>query len=540
MSNIATGIGLSGKEQASTRGLEILVGAEKDMAGRRAAEKAAKDKAKQSLIDDVMKNAAFKQQYKNPYYQKKFEKVAAERMANIVAAASQGDYSTNMAVIANKEVSDLERMTRQWKVEDDNMAAIVDAVVKKPGETFIADRRTIDGKDYDSDIQFLNANAGKDGIEETVANTFGDNWYSAKIKGEDGNYAFAWNPEMVSIADPMAVFSRDIKPEDYTVEGQERDYTLGRTTKRVIPMLASQEAIATGIFNLANDQAAQRAFTLRDFSEARAENPDLRYQDWFDANVKPNPMGYMNANIEKTKQQAEAREGRFREISDTKPAPRTDSESGKAAQKVFPDGGWISNGTIYELPIRAQQSKEIGIPKGATYYTGARAKAKMSKVPDDITIEVNPVRIEWDSKDPSKGSIIYKSAFSPSGDKVSKQDTFDNEGNKVESTPSYEYMVPVNRQSFTNLVAMLGTNKEDALQRINQLSEGGPSSEIKSWIESAIGVSSEGSPGAGPSGESKQAAAQSLSGQDKAAYDWAKSNPKDPRAAQILNRLGLK
>lgn len=29
-------------------------------------------------------------------------------------------------------------------------------------------------------------------------------------------------------------------------------------------------------------------------------------------------------------------------------------------------------------------------------------------------------------------------------------------------------------------------------------------------------------------------------GQDKAAYDWAKSNPDDPRAAQILQRLGVK
>lgn len=32
---------------------------------------------------------------------------------------------------------------------------------------------------------------------------------------------------------------------------------------------------------------------------------------------------------------------------------------------------------------------------------------------------------------------------------------------------------------------------------------------------------------------------QKLSGQDKQAYDWAKSNPSDPRSAQIMQRLGV-
>ena len=46
MSNIAIGIGLSGKEKADLRGLEYLVGAEKDMAAQREAKKKAEDAAK--------------------------------------------------------------------------------------------------------------------------------------------------------------------------------------------------------------------------------------------------------------------------------------------------------------------------------------------------------------------------------------------------------------------------------------------------------------------------------------------------------------
>ncbi len=32
---------------------------------------------------------------------------------------------------------------------------------------------------------------------------------------------------------------------------------------------------------------------------------------------------------------------------------------------------------------------------------------------------------------------------------------------------------------------------------------------------------------------------ESLTGQDKQAYEWAKANPEDPRAKQILSRLGI-
>jgi hypothetical protein len=37
----------------------------------------------------------------------------------------------------------------------------------------------------------------------------------------------------------------------------------------------------------------------------------------------------------------------------------------------------------------------------------------------------------------------------------------------------------------------------------------------------------------------RQRKALILTGQDKQAYDWAKSNPTDPRSTAILNKLGV-
>ena len=507
MSNIAIGIGLSGKEKADLRGLEYLVGAEKDMAGQREAKKKAEDAAKQKLIDDVMKNTAFKQQFGNAFFQKEFERDAAARMAKIIEPMMSGqtDY-TNIAVLAHNEISALERANRERKIEDESMTNMNKAFLAKPSEVFMSDPRTINGKTYNSPQQFLNSNADNPNAAQMMSDNWGGaNWFMvANPSPELGRTSILFNPEMALTMDPIEEGTKFLKSGGvFNVPGAERFMKEGRTTVKYQGLLPDENSIFRTNAHLFSDPRFGNTALLSAYTEARQQKPDLNYSEWLSGiNLEETVNTYADSVMNTLKNY----EGDKMQVSDTRPAPKepSQSDSAKNADKIIAGGGFNMDGTVFELPFTGvfQQERVVSIPKGATFITGPNSKPETVGTSNDI--KATPIRIEWNPKRPMEGNIIYQSKFDPTGKELSKtkaSDEFMAESTQESST--YTYRVPVTKATINNIASLGSTNTETLVSKIVEKSSGGPVSEIEKWLENALGVSPSGMPGPGqaPTGQ---------------------------------------
>lgn len=393
MSNIAIGIGLSGKEQADTRGLEYLVAAEKDAAGRRIAEQSAKNKAKQGLVDDIMKNTAFKQQYNNAYYQKEFEKTAASKMADIVQSLD-GDYTTNMAVVANNAMNELEALNRQWKIEDDQMTSVTKTAIQKPDNFFFADPKEIDGKIYNSPIEYVNSHAGEDDAAQKAADAWGANWYFNPIQDGSGRISLNFNPEMAYIENPYDVFKKGITKDDFTVAGKERIIKQGATTERNIPFHPSEESLMRGGFNVATSFGAGNSLLLDGYREAQKSNPALRFSD-FMASMGENIGTYMDERISGIKEEMKKIEGRYESVTNTVPKPTAPKPSLFNKHYTVSDVG-VTNENGKRITFNAisnsQGTVPINMPSDAKQQN---SDGEWVKLRAKGTIEASPVGVQF-------------------------------------------------------------------------------------------------------------------------------------------------
>lgn len=371
MSNIATGIGLSGKEKADLRGLEFLVGAQRDMAGQREAKRKSEEAAKQKLIDDVMKNTAFNKQFGNAYYQKEFERDAAERMARIIEPMTSGqtDY-TNLAVAAYNEISALERANRQRKIEDESMSSMTEAFIKNPSGIWMADPKEVDGKTYNSPQQALNALAGDPDAGRKVAEAWGGaNWYFGANEDEElGRMSFMFNPEMAVVTDPFEMARKSVTGKgEFTKAGTPRSMSLGRTTKNIQPYLPSDEVVNAAVLEAAATQGAQTYFMREGYMDFLKENPSGTFSQYM--TQFGNPEEFLNSRFDEVKTYVSGIEGRREEISDTKPVPRTVAPTQSDFEKTFevgspqfvsvsPDGRSEKQYNVIRYSVRPGKTKQ--------------------------------------------------------------------------------------------------------------------------------------------------------------------------------------
>jgi len=491
MSNIAIGIGLSGKEKADLRGLEYLVGAEKDMAGQREAKKKAEDAAKQKLIDDVMKNTAFKQQFGNAFFQKEFERDAAARMAKIIEPMMSGqtDY-TNIAVLAHNEISALERANRERKIEDDSMTNMNKAFLAKPSEVFMSDPRTIDGKTYNSPQQFLNSNADNPNAAQMMSDNWGGaNWFMvANPSPELGRTSILFNPEMALTMDPIEEGTKFLKSGGvFNVPGAERFMKEGRTTVKYQGLLPDENSILRTNAHLFSDPRFGNTALLSAYTDARQQKPDLNYSEWLSGiNLEETVNTYADSVMNTLKNY----EGDRMQVSDTRPAPQQSVPSSGSlfeskkvavfsgddiikAQEMQPWEDKSSTGQKYQYlavaPIQLKQgvSMNIDIKSGTLYWDKNLNNGKGSlRAPDNYesTEKVIPHEMVFMS-DGQKGQpyIRYLLAVSPTGGSGEDQGPFaeQSSGDRFKTKAYESFYVPATEENLKRLAAATETSLDE-------------------------------------------------------------------------------
>jgi hypothetical protein len=412
MSNIAVGIGLSGKEQTDLRGLEYLVGAEKDMAGQREAKRKSEEAAKQKLIDDIFKNTAFKQQFDNKYFQKEFERDAAARMAKIIEPMMSGqtDYA-NLAVMAHNEISALERANRQRKTEDSSMSALNKAVLAKPNEVFIADPRTIDGKVYNSPQQALNALAETPDAGRKVAEAWGNaNWYWGANEDEElGRMSMMFNPEMALTMNAVEEGTKFLKSTGvFNVPGSTYDITQDRTTVKYQGLRPDDDSIFRTNAHLFNDPRFGNIALLSAYTDAREQNPNLNYNDWISG---IDVVDTVNAYADSVMNTLRNYEGDKMQVSSTKPEPK---ESGPSSGSIFgSDKVEVFKGEDV-IKAQAAQPWETGQEGSQSYQYLAVAPIQLKKSVL-MNTDIKAGTLYWDQKaKDGKGELRAPKGFESS------------------------------------------------------------------------------------------------------------------------------
>jgi hypothetical protein len=153
MSNIATGIGLSGKLQVDNSGQENRLAAAKAGAGERQRQQAAEAKKRDDLEKEVRKNLLVKSDLKTSYYNRDFNDRAASTMADIVAGMA--DDSMTTAQVYGKMQS-FQNYKNNVTIADQSLYDGLSAVADDPNGFDSTGRYVLGGKEYTTAAEMLN------------------------------------------------------------------------------------------------------------------------------------------------------------------------------------------------------------------------------------------------------------------------------------------------------------------------------------------------------------------------------------------------
>jgi hypothetical protein len=151
--NISTGIGLSGQFDYSQTGLEPILQAERDLAGRRAQEQQQKNKERKALEDEVRKMALMDHGLKIPLYQRQWESAMTGAITDIVEKVKKGDDDAYSA--AWNLQRKMKNYTQDLKAADEELYGVYEAVRKNPEKFAWNDPQEIRGKKYNNFFEVL-------------------------------------------------------------------------------------------------------------------------------------------------------------------------------------------------------------------------------------------------------------------------------------------------------------------------------------------------------------------------------------------------
>ena len=151
MSNIATGIALSGALETSTKGKEAQLGAAKFGAEKRIEEQRLKDKERSENEKDIRKNTSFDPQHENAFIQNLHEEEAVKKIAGI--AEGLGSEDVNIRVEADKGLKEFKHGMKERLIMDKQMTEMLTAA--KDPKYDINDPHIIGGFPYENALQAL-------------------------------------------------------------------------------------------------------------------------------------------------------------------------------------------------------------------------------------------------------------------------------------------------------------------------------------------------------------------------------------------------
>jgi hypothetical protein len=459
---LSTGIGLSGKFDYSTTGLEPLVQAERDLMGRRVQEQQQKAKERQELEKEVGKMLVYDNQLKTPVYQKQLEDYATKGVSEIIEKMNNGDDDTRAS--AYKWLQNFKNFNAKISAADAEAQETFKAIAKDPNSYAWQDRQVIDGKEYGSLIEVLNDPKFADPeAMKSALQRFGGTDIQA-VEGKtpsDPSMLVRWNPGQV--ADPIEVAIEDAK-----LRNQYDDYRVGK------PFMFGDKRVAETAYgmnpntvNAIVEESFMQKPVLRYYEELLYKNrpdKDMTRVEFSQTDWMSEAKRMHEQNVRPRIQSMIVPQGR---IEDTLTAAKP-SASLKAASEALPDGAFTTTGEQFTATFsgKAQKSNAIQIPKEAEYRTGGNATWK--KVPAENTMEATPVRIEWKGID-KPSYIIYQSKLDPKGESMKNEEE------------TYTYRLPFNRSTLAQAAGIYGTTAEELAERLISGAEGGPAEQIQKW-----------------------------------------------------------
>ena len=404
MSNIATGIALSGPLEISTKGQEAQLGAAKFGAEKRIEEQRRKEKQKAERDKEIKKNTSFDKQYDNALIQNMHEEDAAASIGDIVAGLSGDD--ANARVEAEKSLSSFKRKMKEREIMDKQMSEML-AMAKK-ADIDIEDPHTIGGFTYANALQALEdrRNWNPERLQE-IAEKFNSSFFNLSIDENTGQPIIDFNPLGASSLNYDEEIFKGITPEEFAVEGRLKKYSLGNTEKEVADLFPTPDAVMRSTISVAQDPRAQATAFRRAYREAKAKNPDLSEAKFMEEGerlhqerIRAGERGLaptfreemINTQLEKAAEEALKRAGAQREVSAKTPAPKEAKPSTGAAIDSGKVAVHFAEGEIKDFQPWASDS-DTG--KNYNYMAVARITPKKSV---SAKVDVKAGALMWDDQ----------------------------------------------------------------------------------------------------------------------------------------------
>lgn len=491
MSNIATGIALSGALETSTKGKEAQLAAAKFGAEKRIEEQRLKDKERSENEKDIRKNTSFDPQYENALIQDLHEKEAVEKIAGI--AEGLGSEDVNVMVEAEKGLKEFKHGMKERKIMDKQMTEMLSAG-KDPSKYDISDPHTIGGFVYENALQALEdkRNWTPEMLKE-IGEKFNSSFFDLSVDDQTGKPSINFNPLGAVVMDYDTEIFKGITTEEFSIEGKPKSYRLGNTMKEMSDLYPSPEGVMRSSISVAGDPRAQATAFRRAYKEAKASNPDLSEakfleegQRQHEARLQAGEQGLastfreevINTQFERSAEDTLKRVGGRREISAKElqtPAPKE-----SAAKKALGDiniavSSLGKDGAVATIntPGKAIKGNLELSPFDQVYNyssvknTEGKREKQWNKLGRGTSLsDATPVSITFNG--PDNASILYKSEY-------------DKDGAKGDMN---EYKVDLNVQSFQQLSSILGVDKaNELLEKLRDASQPGQYKYADEWLE---------------------------------------------------------
>ena len=490
MSNIATGIALSGALETSTKGKEAQLGAAKFGAEKRIEEQRLKDKERSENEKDIRKNTSFDPQHENAFIQNLHEEEAVKKIAGI--AEGLGSEDVNIRVEADKGLKEFKHGMKERQIMDKQMTEMLTAA--KDPKYDINDPHIIGGIPYENALQALEdkRNWNPEMLKE-IGDKFNSSFFDLSVDDQTGKPSINFNPLGAVVMDYDTEIFKGITKEEFSIEGEPKSYQLGNTMKEMSDLYPSPEGVMRSTITVAQDPRAHATAFRRAYREAKASNPDLSEakfleegQRQHEGRLQAGEQGLaptfreetINTQFERAAEDALKRAGGRREISAKEPqtpkaatpsaAKKALGEINIAVSSLGKDGAVATINTPGK-PIKGNlqlspSDQFFGIRKNKA--TGKNEKVWQKLDRTTTLIEATPVGIEFHGSD--NAVITYASEYNKDGVKGGMN----------------EYKVALNMQSFQQLSSVLGVDKaNELLEKLRDASQPGQYKYADEWLD---------------------------------------------------------
>jgi len=462
--NLATGIGLSGQFQLTNEGAQAKLAAERDLYGRKQAEKAAAEKERQKRLSKIMEDSVFDTALSTPRLQRDWKAKAAEEMDAILQTIEEGGngYSEGM-----RRLNEFTQYTNSIKAQDEALQGALEMASKDPNAYGFNESVQWDGKDYQNWYQMFN---DPNVSIEDFKNAYTGSDYAFVENPQLGREMFMWNPsKRMNEQDIIKSIDPKLFTETYTqsVKGPAGKKSFAEKVRGISDVNA--EKFVNEVLN--NPQYAGLLTSWEDeiTREARSTDPTITRAQLRASGEMDNRMAQKADQFRQTVKSLRTTPVQMQNQPET--------ESGK--QSNFEKN--------YGDPLVSIESKENSIYGGETYQIGHVYKGSR---PPKKPVTVREGTIEYRSGE-EKASPIDKSLVKSNLDMTPMGIDFVSDGNKLYFRYKVEdekfnpmtgknekedvmMSIPFTQASFNEYAQNVGASKEDLAEEVKSTVNANP------------------------------------------------------------------